>query len=183
MLNTKPNKLLAMQKTEWFNRKFPLIEDNGLLPGIIERLRGTPARLQELARQIPENMLAAKTGDKWSAKEEIGHLGDLETLWIGRLADLQNGLPELRVTDLANRQTHDANHNAAPTEQLLLRFRQLRAQFVQQLLQVGGQQLHATSLHPRMKTPMRIIDLSYFVAEHDDHHLANIATLLPPLYT
>jgi predicted short-subunit dehydrogenase-like oxidoreductase (DUF2520 family) len=34
-----------------------------------------------------------------------------------------------------------------------------------------------TSLHPRLKRPMRLIDLCFFVAEHDDHHLA-IATRL-----
>jgi hypothetical protein len=30
------------------------------------------------------------------------------------------------------------------------------------------------ALHPRLKTPMRLVDHLYFVAEHDDHHLAYI---------
>jgi hypothetical protein len=34
-----------------------------------------------------------------------------------------------------------------------------------------------SALHPRLKTPMRIIDLFLFVAEHDDHHLARITEL------
>jgi hypothetical protein len=32
--------------------------------------------------------------------------------------------------------------------------------------------------HPRLKTPMRLVDHLYFVAEHDDHHLARIWELL-----
>jgi hypothetical protein len=32
--------------------------------------------------------------------------------------------------------------------------------------------------HPRLKTPMRLVDHLFFVAEHDDHHLARIWELL-----
>jgi hypothetical protein len=35
-----------------------------------------------------------------------------------------------------------------------------------------------TSLHPRLKVPMNVIDLAYFVAEHDDYHLVRISELL-----
>jgi hypothetical protein len=34
-----------------------------------------------------------------------------------------------------------------------------------------------SALHPRLKQPMRAIDLCLFVAEHDDHHLARVAEL------
>ena len=33
---------------------------------------------------------------------------------------------------------------------------------------------HPSRLHPRLKQPMRLVDHLYFVAEHDDHHLAKI---------
>jgi hypothetical protein len=29
-----------------------------------------------------------------------------------------------------------------------------------------------------MKTPMNVVDLAFFVAEHDDYHLAKISELL-----
>lgn len=35
-----------------------------------------------------------------------------------------------------------------------------------------------SALHPRLLTPMRLIDFLAFVAEHDDHHLAEIAWLM-----
>jgi hypothetical protein len=35
-----------------------------------------------------------------------------------------------------------------------------------------------TLLHPRLKQPMRLVDHLFFVAEHDDHHLAKIWELI-----
>ena len=163
-----------MHRTEWFKRKFPSINDNGLLPAILERLSGTPLRLESLLHECREKDFEPVNDDTWSIKEEAGHLGDLEALWIGRLEDLTLHLPELRTADLTNRQTHEANHNAASAEDLVKRFSYLRKEFVKRLRAVSDEELLYSSLHPRLKTPQRIIDLAYFVAEHDDHHLAAI---------
>jgi uncharacterized damage-inducible protein DinB len=167
-----------MKKTEWFKRKFPAIEDNGILPSIIERLSGTPARIEEMTGKADSALLMMKPNEKWSIKEEIGHLSDLEPLWSGRLDDLVNGEVELRVTDLTNQKTHTANHNATEIHHLLKLFRKQRQLFVDKLLSLTDDQLLVSALHPRLKTPMRIIDLAYFVAEHDDHHLANVREIL-----
>ena len=166
-----------MQKTEWFNRTFPRLEDNGLLPSIIERLSGTPARLDEMTSQLTSDLSIGKVDGKWSIKEHIGHLSDLEPLWYGRLEDILAGAPELRITDLTNQRTTTANHNATEIKALLQHFRQLRQSFVDRLTNLKDDQLTNAALHPRLKTPMRIIDLAYFVAEHDDHHLASIREL------
>ena len=163
-----------MKRTEWFKREFPVIADNGVLPSIIERLSGTPARLEELAGQLSPAQLTAKSKEKWTIKEEMGHLSDMEPLWLGRLEDLINGLAELRVADLTNQTTHTAGHDATETTLLLQRFRDHRHRLVSKLSYLSDGQLTNASLHPRLKTPMRIVDLAYFVAEHDDHHLAGI---------
>lgn len=167
-----------MQRTEWFNRKFPVQEDNGVLPSIIERLRGTPVRVEAMVAHLDAALLQGQQGDKWSIKEEIGHLSDLEPLWFARLGELIEGVPELRAADLSNRQTHTANHNASEIQTLLQRFREHRVLLTDGLSGLNEAQLAHVSLHPRLKTPMRIIDLAYFVAEHDDHHLASIRELL-----
>jgi uncharacterized damage-inducible protein DinB len=122
--------------------------------------------------------LILKPNGKWSVKEEIGHLSDLEPLWLGRLHELINGEPELRVADLTNQKTHTANHNAVALKILDQGFREQRQLFVNGLLSLGDEQLLNSSIHPRLKTPMRIVDLAYFVAEHDDHHLASIREIL-----
>lgn len=167
-----------MKRTEWFNRTFPVIEDNGILPSVIERLCGTPARMEEIISHISPNLLVVKPGGKWSIKEEAGHLSDMEPLWLGRLEDLINGATELRVADLTNRRTHEANHNETPAIQLLQQFRDQRQQLVNRLRSLEDAQLERSALHPRLKTPMRIIDLAWFVAEHDDHHIAGIRQVL-----
>lgn len=167
-----------MKRTAWFERVFPIIEDNGLMPAIIERLSGTPARAEEMAGKLPPALLTRKLTDRWSIKEEIGHLSDMEPLWSGRVDDFVKGLPELRVADLTNQTTHKANHNATEIRVLLKRFREHRRQLVAKLLSMDEAQLVNTALHPRLKTPMRVIDLAHFVAEHDDHHLASIREIL-----
>lgn len=167
-----------MKRTAWFNRTFPLLEDNGVLPNIIERLSGTPVRVKAMLAKIPASLLVWKPNEKWSIQEEVGHLSDMEPLWLGRLEDLVNGQDELRVADLTNQRTHLANHNATDIEVLLQQFSEQRLVLVNRLFQLEPAQLLTSSLHPRLKTPMRIIDLAYFVAEHDDHHLAGIREIM-----
>ena len=163
--------------TPWFKRKFSTIEDNGLFPTIIERLEGTPARLWAKIQQIPNALHEQKLNGKWSIKEEIGHLIDLEPLWYGRVEDLKSRKEELRAADLTNAQTHQANHNQHPIWVLLTQFATERAQLVVLLRSLTEKDLEQSALHSRLKTPMRLIDLAYFVAEHDDHHLVHITKL------
>ncbi len=166
-----------MKKIEWFNRKFTQQEENGILPGIIERLAGTPARLEEKMKSIDTQKLELKPREIWSIKEEIGHLLDLEPLWNGRIDDFINGQKALRSADLSNQKTHKANHNSRPAKELLADFRKERKKIVKKITQLEQAVLDKTALHPRLKTPMKVIDLAYFVAEHDDHHLAQITYL------
>ncbi len=167
-----------MRQTNWFDRQFPPISDNGLLPPIIERLEGTPQRIKNKVAGLDSALLTRKNGDKWSIQEEVGHLGDVESLWIGRVDDLIHGVPELRVADLTNRTTHEAQHNSAELKNLLEEFQKQRQQLVARLRQASEEQLNNSALHPRLKIPMRMVDLAYFVAEHDDHHLAKITEMI-----
>ena len=167
-----------MQRTKWFERKFPVIQDNGILPSIIERLDGTPAHIAEIISNTNAELLVAKPNDKWTIQEQVGHLADLEPLWLGRVDDLTNDLQELRVADLTNQKTHNANHNATDIKILMQQFREQRKVFVSRLRNLTDEQLLKSALHPRLKTPMRIIDLAFFVAEHDDHHLADIHEII-----
>jgi uncharacterized damage-inducible protein DinB len=166
-----------MKQEKWFSRAFDFSSSQNIFPSIIERLAGTPARLEEKFLYIPEETTTIQINDTWSIKENVGHLSDLEPLWQGRLEDILNGKTDLRPTDLANRKTSEANHNAVPMETLLQRFRQIRKQTVDLLKDLNEEQIWMSALHPRLKTPMRTMDLFLFVAEHDDHHLARITEL------
>jgi uncharacterized damage-inducible protein DinB len=158
----------------WFERKFDFSFPATLYPNLCMRLRGTPARLEEIVRTCPRHLLTKKPGDKWSAQEHAGHLLDLEPLWTARVDDFVAGRAELTVADLANRKTQEANHNERPLDQILGEFRQARSRLVNRAGKFDPALSDRAIPHPRLKKPMRLVDHLYFVAEHDDHHLARI---------
>lgn len=167
-----------MKKVKWFERSFDFSKEQNIFPSIIERLSGTPARLEEKFKSLPSEILETKVDDTWSIKENVGHLTDLEPLWQGRLEDIKNGEIEMRPTDLANRKTDEANHNAQSIEKLLNDFQQIRERTIVLIENLDEETIFKSALHPRLKTPMRTMDLFLFVAEHDDHHLARITELV-----
>ena len=158
----------------WFERKFEFTLSLGLLPNLCTRLRGTPARLEETLSRSTHQTLVSKHEGKWSAQEHVGHLLDLEPLWSARIEDYVTSGSELTPTDLANRKTDEANHNARPLQEILSEFRASRFRLLARIEELDSSLFGLTLPHPRLKTPMRLLDHLYFVAEHDDHHLARI---------
>ena len=166
-----------MEQVKWFERNFDFSITQNIFPSVIERLRGTPARLEEKCRLLPADILTRRIDNTWSIKENLGHLTDLEPLWQGRLEDIKNGEIMLRATDLQNRRTYDANHNDVPLETLLASFRQVRQQTIVLLEALDEAIIFRSGLHPRLKTPMRTLDIFLFTADHDDHHLARMTEI------
>lgn len=163
----------------WFSRTFNFPYPAELLPNLLSRLRGAPARLDELFAGASPAARIAKPGGKWSAQEHAGHLLDLESLWRTRLNDFFSGAnPHLTPADLTNRATDDANFNAQHIETILEKFRAARNALLAEVDARDIAHESKTLEHPRMKAPMRAIDHLFFVAEHDDHHLAKIYELL-----
>jgi uncharacterized damage-inducible protein DinB len=161
----------------WFDRVFDFSFPLEVFPTVLERLRGTPARLEEKLRSIDDASRTRRVGDSWSIQEHAGHLLDLDELHIARLDDFEGDAAVLRATDLENRKTREANHNARRAEELLRAFRDERARFVARLESWPEGRLAASALHPRLGRPMRVVDMGYFVAEHDDHHLVRMTEL------
>ena len=173
-----PKPAPAFARRVWFERKFVLGLPPEAFPDILERLRGTPARLEERVSGLGRDMLVRRTGEAWSIQENVGHLLDLEPLWAGRLDDFARGDGRLRPADLGNRKTHDARHNESSIEALLTEFRRARSEIVERAETLGPSSLETTALHPRLGQPMTVVDHLFFVAEHDDHHLATIGELI-----
>lgn len=170
MSDSTPENKTALAK--WFEREFPYKPPVDLFPAIVERLRGAPVRVEELCTDMVRAQLTERDGVDWSVQEHVGHLGDLEALWTGRLDDFSSRADVLRPADLTNAATHEAGHNDADIKALLDRFRRLRTEFVARLDVMTSDEAARTSRHPRLDQPMRLIDHCFFVAEHDDHHLA-----------
>jgi uncharacterized damage-inducible protein DinB len=159
---------------KWFERKFEFSFPVELRANVISRLRGAPARLEEALRGRARETLVKKAVGKWSAQEHAGHLLDLEPLWLARVSDYVAGKEQLTAADLQNRQTEEANHNARELEEILREFRAERAKLLHSVARVDEARFARAIPHPRLKVPMRLVDHLYFVAEHDDHHLARI---------
>ena len=162
----------------WFERKFVFTFPVEQYPNLCVRLRGTPARLEEMFRGVSRNVLLDKLGDKWSAQEHAGHLLDLESLWMARVDDFLADGSTLTVADLSNRKTHEANHNSRDLNAILAEFRTARLRLMDRVGKLQPALVARSMLHPRLKQPMRLVDHLYFVAEHDDHHLAKISELI-----
>lgn len=167
-----------MQLYRWFDRKFDFDLPVWMYPNVVERVRGAPARVGARVRSLPREILIKRDGGRWSIQENVGHLLDLESLTIGRLDDFEAGRDELRPADLENRKTHEANHNANSIDTLLEEFHAARRQVVERLDSYDEAFVMRTALHPRLRQPMRVLDLAFFMAEHDDHHLARITRLI-----
>lgn len=171
-----------MKRTAWFDREFLPIKDNGLFPCILERLEGTAARLTNKINKL-QGAWALPENGKWSINKEVGHLIDLEPLWYERALQIIDNQEQLKTADLTNKKTHEADHDEKDIRDLIGRFEEEREKLLTVLRQITEADLDKSALHPRLGTPMKLIDLAFFVAEHDDHHLAQISYLsgtVPP---
>ena len=162
----------------WFERRFDLPTDPGLQATLIERLDGTEYRLIAKLSEPDDYDGSAKPDGKWSIKEHVGHLLLLEKLWIRRARDIVQGKEYLTEADLENTATEKGNFNSYQIEGLIDDFGEAREEFMGLLRYAKPEDLQKTALHPRLKTPMNLIQLGTFVAEHDDHHLAHITALM-----
>jgi len=163
----------------WFDRKFEFAFPVELWPNVCMRLRGTPARMEELLANRQADLLTRRPEpQKWSIQEHAGHLADLEPLWSARVDDYQKDSRQLTVADLSNRGTEAARHNERDLRQILSAFRGARFQMVDRIERLPGDLFSRAIPHPRLQQPMRLVDHLYFVAEHDDHHLARMWELI-----
>ncbi len=151
-----------MPKWPWIDRKFSFDFPASKFPDLLERWRGTPARLEERVEGLSRDVLTRRTGDGWSIQENVGHLLDLEYLPAERIEQILSGEPELIAADMTNRKTHEASHNDAKIDDLLQAFRAARLETVGRLESLDESDWARSALHPRLKQPMRIVDIVYF---------------------
>ena len=58
-----------MAKWPWIDRKFSFDFPVSKFPDLIERWRGTPARLEDRVAGLSRDVLIRRTGDGWSIQE------------------------------------------------------------------------------------------------------------------
>ena len=166
-----------MQRIKWTDRRFNFDFPADIYPEMIERIRGTPARLEELLNDLSPETLTSQADGRWSMQENAGHLLDLESLVSQRIDEYLAGNTTLHAADMSNRKTYEASHNNVPAASILKAFRTARHDIVHRLESFDPDIFACAALHPRLNVPMRLVDMLFFQAEHDDYHLARISEL------
>ena len=167
-----------MKRQKWFDKKFQIELSQDKYNSILNDLAENPEKISKLVSSLPENVLTKKVENRWSIKENIGHLIDLEELHEGRIDDFINGKEILRPADMKNQKTEEANHNSKKLEELLFQFKTVRKNFVKRMKNLDKKILMSSPIHPRLNQPMRPIDMAQFVLEHDEHHIETIQELI-----
>jgi uncharacterized damage-inducible protein DinB len=163
--------------TPWVERSFNFNFTTGLFPVIFSRLEGSIFRLFNILTNADDKQ-CSNSEYGWTVKQHLGHLTDLEDLWWRRLDDFLQNKKVLSAADMTNKKTEEGDHNDKPIDTLLADFTRERQKMLEMVYGYDEELLLRTALHPRLNIPMRLIDSLYFVAEHDDHHIAIISARL-----
>lgn len=126
---------------------------------------------------MPIELLTIQDKGRWSMQENAGHLLDLESLVLQRINEYISGSQILHAADMSNRKTYEASHNDVTIDSILANFRRMRTKTVEQLDDLDAEVFGRVALHPRLNVEMRLVDMIFFQAEHDDYHLTRISEL------
>ena len=170
--------MVHMPMIRWVDKAFDFGFPVETAPLLIERLRGTPARLDDRVRSLSRDRLLQRDGSKWSIQEHAGHFVDVEALFAGRLDDYEAGAARLRPADVSGQRTNTAEHNRRDLSTILAEFRAARGNLVTRIESMDEAGFARTAIHPRLDRAMRVCDMMLFEAEHDDYHLALITGLI-----
>jgi hypothetical protein len=166
----------TMEKLQWFERVFTFGLPKTMLPFYIERLEGTIHRIEAKIKHVSEEILSHRLDNKWSVKENIGHLAEVDEIANSRIDQMITGMSPLLPAVFEPKAYHEL-----PIREVLNVFRDSRTRNIKRYKALTPSELQQTSLHPRLKVMMSPVDLAWFDAEHDDHHLVRINEILSVL--
>src|SRR6478735_8439552 len=139
----------------WFERNLKFGYAPEMLPYFLERLQGTVIRLEQKVRGIDDKILSKKLEGKWSIKENIGHLAEVDEIANKRIDEMTSGA---QVMSPAVFEPKD--YNPWPIEKVLDFFKMNRLNNIKKYKTLSEEQLKKSSLHPRLKTQMTPVDLA-----------------------
>lgn len=163
-----------MKKLQWFERQFTFGLPPGMLPFYVDRLEGTMVRMEAKVKNVSDELLSVKVDGKWSAKQNIGHLAEVDEISLKRIDEMIDGISPLSSAVFETKQ----DYNAQSINDVLNYFRENRVKTLNRYWDVKSDQLLTSSLHPRLKVLLTPVDLVWFDAEHDDHHLVRISEII-----
>lgn len=160
----------------WFERNLKFGYPGEMLPFFLERLEGTIIRIELKVKDVDDKILSTKLNGKWSIKENIGHLAEVDAIANKRLDEMVNGAAVMSPAVF-----EPQDYSTWPIGKVLQLFAKNRTSNIKKYNAIREVDLLKSSLHPRLKVMMTPVDLAWFDAEHDDHHLVKINEILTQL--
>jgi hypothetical protein len=165
-----------MNNLPWFERNLKFGYPIEMLPYFLERLEGSIVRIQTKVHGVDDTILSTRLNDKWSIKQNIGHLAEVDEIANKRLDEMLKEVPTLSPAVFEPK-----DYNPWPIEKVLEFFKTTRLKNLIKYKSISETDLLKSSLHPRLKVEMTPVDLAWFDAEHDDHHFVTINKILKEL--
>jgi DinB superfamily len=163
-----------MNEVPWFERDLIFGKPKDMLPYFLERLAGTVVRIEAKVLGVSEEILSERWNGKWSVKENIGHLAEVDAIANKRISEMVAGISPM--SPAVFEPTKD--YNKMPIADVIKYFLKTRSENIARYRNLTNGELLKSSLHPRLKLMMTPVDLAWFDAEHDDHHLVKINFIL-----
>ena len=123
---------------------------------------------------VDEKILSDKLEGKWSVKQNIGHLAEVDEIANKRIDEIIAGIPTMSPAVFEPR----IDYNQQTVSEVLAYFLRNRTKNINRYNELTRDELERSSLHPRLKVIMTPVDLAWFDAEHDDHHLVRINEII-----
>lgn len=165
-----------MSSLAWFDREFSFGKPAELLPFFLERLSGTPIRIVHKVKGLEEDQLGARLEGKWSVKEHVGHLVEVDQIANRRIDEMLAGQEVMSPAVFEPR-----DYTSWPILHVIEFFADGRQKNIGKYESIAKEKLLCRSLHPRLKLNMTPIDLAWYDAEHDDHHLLKMSEIIGKL--
>jgi len=163
---------------KWIEKTFSFNKTMDDFNTLALSLHQNPIYIQQLTAELNNDQLNRSLDSKWSIKEHIGHLSDLEILHSKRLDEFIAGEKLLSPADMSNKRTNEADYNKLSLEDLNTQFLTCRKEFLVKLKTVPSEALMRKAFHGRLNNDMKLLDMLYFMNEHDLHHIESIKNLI-----
>src|SRR4051812_18769938 len=146
---------MKMRILPWFEREFSFGIRKEMLPFYLERLAGTIVRIENKVKDIPDKKLSTKVNGKWSVKENIAHLAEVDEISTKRIDQMKAGISPLSPAVIQP----GRDYNIQSIEEVATYFKNNRIRNIEKYNTLHEEDLDRSSLHPRLKVQLTPVDL------------------------
>lgn len=161
-----------MKLIPWSQRRLEFNKGVEDLPFLLERMAGTPARVAALFRELSMESMTLRVHDDLSVLDRVAQMLYLDIRFQDRVDDLLARRPRLCEIAFADEGTLRAAQRDRDIGDMLEEFRLRRSSLVHRFNALDTSTISFKAMHPCQKRPMGVVDMALWIAEHDDHILA-----------